>query len=435
MTNLQRWHLYLRDIESPNIYIDWTFYAMISASLQRRVAWQTQPHASPPGTIFANTFIVFIGPPGVGKSSSARWAVHLFKEFGGFDKLSEHTKRIIKVAPSSLTLEQLYRYMTLNANTVFKISGAEKIKGSDGKLFDPIYMTTPLAFFCTEELGTLFRENTGDTVTFLQEGWDCHDFHRETKTQGVDFIPKMCISMLGAATPSWVQEVSKNGLLKQGFSARTIFVWGEEKRHLRFDYHYDAPEQVEAWAALKTHVQKLTTLYGAARPSPEAEEWMLKWYEGGGEVKRINHDKKLDDYYARKKVHLIKLAMLCHFAEDASTLVISVDAFKRALALLTHTEVSMHKALLGSGATNPAHAASERIKKCLEERINGSEYVREAVLLNDVFEFCDGGRVTFDEALRYLQDSGQIIAMPMGGRMTYKLNKTADSSTTHEDLS
>jgi len=411
MTNLERWHTYLQDIESPNIYIDWTYYAMISAAVQRRIAWGVEPHCAPKGSIFPNPYIIFIGPPGVGKSSAARWAVELFKCFGGWEDAASAHKRKVKVAPSSITVEQLYRYLAINCLTPFTIPGSDPKEKGKG------YLSSPCAFFCTEELGSLLRENNNDLVNFLQEGWDCGDFHRETKTQGIDVIQNMCLMLLGAATPSWVQEVSRNGLLKQGFAARTIFVWGEQKRHTRLEYFFNRPEQTKAWDELKQHVGKLLNLYGAMQPTPEARKFLTEWYENGGEDKKINSDKKLEDYYSRKKVHLMKMSMVAHLCETP-TLTLDVPDIKRALEMLARTEIDMHKALLGSGSNNPAFAAADRIKKTLED---AGDWVREGVLLNEVFEFMEGGRITFDEAIRFLQDSGQIQSQPMGGRIHFRL--------------
>ncbi len=428
MTNLDRWRLYLRDVESSDIYIDWTFYTMVSAALQRRVCLNQIPHLASGRPIFPNIYVIFIGPPGIGKSSAAFWAVELFKTFGGFDSLTSHSKRIIKIAPSSLTVEQLYRYMNTNYALFELPKDLQTSKDSSGSIIKH-YLSSPLAFFATEELGSLFRENTSDLVKFVTEGWDCGDFHRETKTQGVDFIKSMCTTMLGCGTPDWIAEVSKNGLLQQGFTARTIFVWSEKKRHLKAMWDFEADDQQAAWKELQVHVKKLTQLYGPVRLAPDAKEWLDRWYEDGGETNRLNPDKRLLDYYTRKKVHLIKTAMVVHYAERYDSTITIAD-FLEALRLLDRTELDMHKALLGTAFENPAAKVAAKLE---DKLINGSRkvdgtfdvvhWVPESKLLLHVYDDCINGRATFDEAVKYLSDTGRIDIGTQNGKPAYKLKR------------
>lgn len=428
--NLDRWMCYCQDLESDSLFIEWTFYATISAALQRRVCLDQIPHVATPQSrpLFPNLYIIFIGPPGCGKSSAAGVAKGLFQSFGGFESLDAQQKRIIKVAPSSMTIEQLTRYLN-NNYTLHKLPDqyATLAKDSTGKHIGT-YISTPIAFLATEELGSLFREHTSDLVNLVTEGYDCGDYHRETKTQGVDFIKHMCVMLFGAATPTWVKEVSKNGLLKQGFSARTIFVYAEKKRHLRARWRFDRPEQLAAWEDLRTHVRNITKLYGPVRFSPEAERWIDEWYENGGELPR-NKDKRLEDYYGRKKVHLIKTAMVMHYADNLGS-EISLACVKRALALLERTELTMHKALLGATGDNPAEVVAQKIEDML---VNGARtldgvtaethFVKESAILLNVWGDCLNGRATFDEAIGYLVGTGRAVAGQINGKVAYRATR------------
>lgn len=430
MTNLERWNYYYQDIESPDLFVRWTALCTVSAALQRRVCLDHIPHLAVGRPLFANLYNIFIGPPGVGKSTAAYGSIELFKSFGGFERLEDAPKRKIKVAPSSTTLEALIRY--LNNNYVLTKLPTEFIKCDiSGNKLDK-YISAPLAFFATEELGTLFRENTSDLVKFVTQGYDCGDFDRDTKTQGVDFIKNMCMTLLGCATPDWITEVSQNGLLKQGFSARTIFVWGGEKRHIRRKYTFTEDQQKEL-KLFRNHLEKLLDVYGPIKESPEAEEWMTTWYEKGGEQNRLNKDKRLIDYYARKKVHLMKVAMVIHFM-DKTDLILTVDDYVKALKLLDETEREMHLALLGTASVNPAYMVATKILESLERQWRNAgcppsaPYVREGILLNDVFEDCTNGMATFQDAVKYLQDSTQIASQPVNGKICHKLKETPEKN-------
>jgi DNA polymerase III delta prime subunit len=425
MTNLERWHIYCQDIESDEQFITWAFYATISGALQRRVCLDQIPHISTGRPIFGNIYVIFIGPPGMGKSAAGNVAVELFESFGGFEGIEQHHKRIIKIAPSSITTEQMYRYLNNNYTIYTLPAGHDKHLDKAGKEIKR-YLSTPMSFFAVEELGSLFRENTGDLVKFVCQGYDGKDFHRETKTQGVDFIKSICLMIFGCATPDWIEEVSKNGLLKQGFTARTIFIWSDSKRFFRTFWRFDRPEQLQAWKELQEHIRNLTKLYGPVQYTDEARNWIIKWYEGGG-CNPINKAKVLADYYPRKKVHLFKMSMLVHYA-DSCTDIITLPEVMKALDLLETAETSMHRALMGSAVDNPAAKVASIIEDKLINgaRIPGSDvlsethWISEGKLLLEGWDHCTNGRATFDDAIKYLMDTGKITTSIQAGRPAYR---------------
>lgn len=424
-TNLERWRYFTKDLESPDLYIDWTFYATISAALERRVAFERWPHEEIGRAIFANLYTIFIGPPGVGKSTAAAWSLDLFRSFGGFKSLDDMHRRKINVAPSSTSLEGLYRFMAEHSKTV--------ALPPDAPVDDPKQkhvLTTPIAFFAVDELATLFHTNTDDIVNFLSQGFDCGDFHRQTKTQGVDFLKSMCVTLLGCATPDWVKTVSKNGLLKQGFAARTIFVWGGGKRHLCARPQY-TPPQIAEFKLIRTHVEKLLKVYGRVECTPEASEWLDAWYLKDGETLPKGRDKILIDYYARRRVHLIKLAIVMHFADNFTSYTLTVEDFKRALALLLRTEVEMHLALLGQQVDNPASRVATLILQSVRNYQNNGDWVKEGILLHETYDECINGRATFDEAAKFLVDTGRLVSEARGGKICYRLSNEELKPTTH----
>lgn len=399
MTNFERWRFYCDSFESPDIFIDWTYWATIGASLQRRVALFGKPDVDHPSEqIYPNPFVVLIGPPGVGKTVAAREAIRIFREFivtkeRKDGEIEQH--EVIKTGPSSITVQALYRYLATNATAtqLDKVIPNPRPKGN-------VYIHSSLAFFCGNELGNLIETNSDGLVSFLTEAWDCDAFHRETKTQGSDVIPKLCMTLLGAATQTWVQEVTASKLLKQGFAARTIFLYADKKRKLTHKFTFNA-EQMAARKHLVEHVRNLTTVFGEAKFTPEADAFVRSWYESGG-CSPLNRDKRLLDYYERKKIHLYKLAMAVHFSESL-TLEISLDEVKQALAILTTAETSMHKAL-SFGGENPIYNIAQEALRAIEAT-NG-EGVGLKKLLLELFDM--GDKEQIELAVAYLVDTDQI---------------------------
>lgn len=397
MTNIEKWLFYNDSIESPDIFIHWTWFLTISAALQRRVSLFGPPNVDHiTSQIYANQFVVFIAPPSIGKTIAAREASQMFRALSVVKTKPNgeiEREEVIKTGPSSITVQQLYRYLALN-HTVTDLSAVKPNPSLKGK----VYIHASLAFFCGSELGNLIETNSDGLVSFLTEAWECGDFHRETKTQGIDIIPKLCVTLLGAATPAWIQEVTKNKLLKQGFSARTIFLYADTKRKLTHKFSYNAA-QIAARLELIEHLRKLTQLCGEVTIAPDAEEFIKTWYETGGS-KPLNTDKRLADYYGRKKLHLYKLAMAVHFSESTD-MVITLPEVKLALSILTNAEISMHKAL-SFGGENPCYAMAQDALRLIESAGN----VSFNKLLMELYDLGDKDQLI--AAMQYLVDTEQV---------------------------
>jgi len=352
MTNLERWRFYHESVESPQVYIDWTFYATVSACLQRRV-WWGRGHV-----LFPNLYIIFIGRPGLGKSIAAKTSTRIISSFASADlmkdgKLMKASKSApIKIAPESMTPEYLLMYMADNRSTIELKKGGEQLPR-------PGTSHASIAIFKHGELGTLINHKDSQIITNLTEGYDGENFSRCTKTQGNNDILNPCIALLGTATPNWVREVVDTRILKEGFSSRVIFVYANKKRKQSWDYS-TTPEQDAALNELRNHLQKIIqpTFYGSVKVSDTVNNWMKEWYFENDE-KPLNKDKNLESYYARKKIHLMKLIMCMHFSEYTD-FEITVDDCEKALILLNENERTMHLALAGAGK-NDQHPIAEDI--------------------------------------------------------------------------
>jgi len=109
MTNLEKWRHYLKDIESPDLFIDWGFYNLISTALQRRV-W-LYPDAM---AIFPNIFVLLVGPPASGKSRVISQIADIIK----CERLMEPNKEKNTMVPmypygaDTTTQESLLRMMS-----------------------------------------------------------------------------------------------------------------------------------------------------------------------------------------------------------------------------------------------------------------------------------------------------------------------------------
>src|ERR1051326_3502523 len=333
--NLSLWKEFMKDISSPDSFIEFGFYYLILASLQRRV-W-CGPKEFP---IFPNDYIIFVGDSGVGKGLVVKHVANILKHH----KLKRQNREPEKEdAPAPVTDEDINLIQSMQneaqeilnntksplqqksifeAPLLFPVAAdaityeqlvhrmSKSTRGITYKVFDStlqkdvqkIYTHCSMCF-CLEEASSLFRKKSDDTVNFLLNAWDSGDYVYETKTQGIDRIKKCCLSLLAGTTPTFMKRVFNDELLAEGISSRTIFIYEYANRFNRLRLPEYSIDQLNGYKVILAHIKKLSELYGQVKFSKEADELMDKYlYEDI--TRRVNHNLKLLPYYAKKNMHL-----------------------------------------------------------------------------------------------------------------------------------
>lgn len=384
MTNLERWNFYMKDRVAPQSFIDMGFYAMINAALQRRV-W-TGSYEMP---LFPNMYIVLVAGPGIGKGIVIKPVKELLSSIiiQTAPKLQNGIRDAVEVLAEELekrkaeaelagiesNIKDLNDYLQEKTDapkkgpllaiphaadcTTFEAIVRDQAKSIrrifTGKV-DPFcpskhYTSNPMSIL-VEEMATLFRKKHEDLIRYFLAAFDCGDFEYKTKHQGEDMIKFLCLNILAGTNPGFMRDSISARVIDEGFSARTIFVYENAKRFERFDQATISPEQKQAWLQLREHLVALTKLYGPCTFEPEAYDFLKHYVEEVLPVLRNNIDPNLVHYYARKNIHVCKMAMAVHFA-DKTDFVITLDECKQALAILDKLELKMHYAL-STGTNN-----------------------------------------------------------------------------------
>lgn len=389
LSNLEKWNFVLRDLPSPQLFIDYTWYWTISSALQRRVFFGE--YDAPTDPLFANAYMMFVSEPSVGKSRAARISgARILKTFRYIDPakiaanipLEKAWSDSITFSADDTTIESLIQQLNRSTKTI-------TIPHSiNGVVISKPVQHASMSILLSEEMASLFKSGNEGVAPFLNQCYDAQDYVRQTKTRGDDIIRNVCISFLGCTTPDSVRGLMKGGVLQQGFTSRVYPIFCETPRfNGSAEIEYDK-EQKDIFDQLRQHIKNLLTVRGQVKFTPEATAWFDHYLMGDDpknmsirtplQLSRINFDKRCDHFYGRLKVHIIKMAMILYFSDvithidditKASTcsMYIGLDILKKAIAELQRIEPEMHKALASTGM-NPLFDFYKKVHDAIKER-------------------------------------------------------------------
>jgi len=428
MTNLDKWFAYTDGLPAPNNYRLWGWLSCIASALQRRV-WCPPNH----DRLYPNMYITLVGKPGIGKDGIIRavndiLSHHKLEDIKPGDGLSDDEKLVaaaihakdVKAANEEMSnisnkeasVDKAPLFCSApNATTfqalVLAMSKAVRRQNyfdeKDGKKTMGIYTHSSI-HFTIGEMSSLFRKHTEDLVNFMIEAYDCNEsYEYQTIGRGKDRIRRLCLNFFAATNPDFMASTFDEKLLNQGFSSRCIYVYAHKNRKVVTF----RPELTESAAAYRReileHVRKLSTLYGQVQISQETRDWFQAWAEKDAAAPhlRSSQSAKLESYYARKGIHMMKVAVAHHFGESTD-MEVTLDDFKWAAGILAEEEKTMGMALTMNG-NNPLYNSSIRITEYL--RATGKHTFTELLV-----EFWGKVRQPeLEEILDFLGKTDQVI--------------------------
>ena len=453
MTNEESWWSYTNGLSSPNNFVKWGYVYTIAACLQRRV-WIGDNDSQ----LFPNMQVILVGDPGVGKGLVIKAVTSLVKHWQRKDKSKEDfmpdlvamtelatQAQIVQEAGNEQANKQEYQgHMAKGGKEVIKpllfpvaadattfealveavsesITHINYVKHNpDGTKSLGHYGHCSLCFLLPE-LSSLLRKRTNDTVNYLLGLYDCPlDFEYRTKNSGRDRVRRGCINLLAGTTPGFIQSTFDDSLLDEGFTSRTFFIYAAKNRKNQAFIPALTLEQLEHKQVLLKHIKKLSGLYGQVQMGEGVREFVEEWWDRVETNKNLRPNKstKLMPYYARKNIHLLKVAMCIHFGESTD-MTLPLDAVMKAKDLLDNEELEMHKAIVIH--TNETTKLTAKILDTLKG--GRKNYVE---LLCD----CHGSyktREELDKALDLLQTMEQV-------KISLETDEITEKSTTYWHL-
>lgn len=326
--------------EAPLEFHFWTGVSTIAGALRRRV-WKDELHFK----WTPNFYIIFVGPAGVVTKSTTLNIGYKFLQ----------QVKDIHFGPDSMSWHGL-------AKDFEKAVAYYSYKDKAGK--DQRILMSPLT--CSiSELGTFLRPDDTGLISFLTDVWDGKDrpFQHTTAASAKFTIENAWLNIIGATTPTWLQNNFPASLISEGIGSRIIFIYADQKRHLTA-YPSRVPRSVDYSTMEKRlleDLQQIAELIGPYELTDEAYTWGENWYKiHNGTRSPAMASGRYGGYLARKQTHLHKLAMVLAAAQR-DDLIITRDDLIEAEAILGTAEVSMIKVFESMGVVDEAKHIAELV--------------------------------------------------------------------------
>lgn len=394
MSYLNNYMLWNTGTEVPETYYFWSGISSLAALVNGQV-WIKMGRYQ----IFPNMYIVLIGPPGNGKTSALRRAEKLTRTF-----------KDISLSAQSETAEGLVRFMR---DSCVKTISLEK----------ETVPFTPVTCYLSE-LSNFFGRDPGGMIDLLTGIWDCggENYHRRTKGQGEDVLPRPNLNLLGCTTQDWITTYLKSDIIGGGFTRRVVFV-NEMMTNddLRVSWPDDTHETLVAKQNCIAYGTILREMRGEMAYGPGARAWWDLWYN----KRAIPREPDVRGYHKSKPTLLLKIATLVALSKQPER-VVNVEDMEVALALLDKTETHLLKVFQGIGK-NPLNVIATQILNALQgntERklnINGRRCVAKMMPRKDLegMFYRDAKTIDLKDVFDHLYSSGKAerYNVPMTGNV------------------
>lgn len=365
--------------EAPEMFHKWVALAMISASIGRR-CWLDMSYFH----IFPNVYFVLIGPPATMKSTAMGIGTSMIR------KLDVPEDRMVHFSGDSVTRERLI--MDLSASMVVD----ENHLMDTGEYFSHSSFTIQCS-----ELEVFLGQKDRDMVKFLTDLFDCPDeWTYKTKTQGEDLIKAPCVTMLAGATPQDIPEIFDEASIGTGLTSRMLFIYAAEP-----GAPVPIPKMTEnqklARDKIKYFLRKIPEFWGEIKMEPAAEQFYSDWYMARA---RSHKDQRIAGYWARKHVHMMKIAMLLALSELRKN--ITTGDIETALAMLDEIEPGLIQTFASVGA-NKGMVVMESVIAAI--RAQGKDgFITYAQVLRDHLHTLDARRIL--DTLTSACEAGRLVS-------------------------
>jgi hypothetical protein len=319
---IQAYLAYTAESESPEEYHKWSAISILAGALRRRVFFNMAYFM-----LYPNMYIVLVGPPGRCKKSTAmRIGRTLLAPIPG-----------VKLTTDSVTREKLIQDLT----QAF----------ADGHSSMTAY---------SSEFATLLTSSGMDMVNFLTDIYDSPPtWDHSSKSGGTNLIKAPYLNLQAATTPMWIARAMPLDTVGMGLTSRIIFVFQEHPR-IKDPFPTLSEDQIELQKLLLHDLNQIAMISGEFVLSKEGKALYSDWYKQRLENPNPTGDARLDGYFERKPMHVLKLAMIVS-ASMKSNLILDSESIQASMSLLEEVEVAMPKVFANVG-NNPLSVDTDKME-------------------------------------------------------------------------
>lgn len=287
-----------------------------------------------------------------------------FHTFAGYFALSALVRRRVKLSKNMLGRYEIYP--TLYIMFVGPAGGPRKSTSMDDavKILEEIPNLTMSADAPTKEIlikriadspdSSIIIPSSEFAQFIMKSGYEMYDvltnlfdnrkrLSQDTFARDLELAENPCGILLGCTTPDWIADNMPENVIGGGFASRVIFVYEPDVRRRKL--FYDDVDQEEMGKLHKDLMDDAHDINnncaGESVFSPEAKEFLRDWYESGAyKTNGDSGNQRLDGYYNRKHIHVIKFAQLRSISES-NNLIIELEHVKRAIADIEEVEKTL----------------------------------------------------------------------------------------------
>lgn len=389
--------------EAPVQYNIWAAISVVSAVLKNHVYFERGVY-----TIFPNQYIILVGPPGVGKGTAIHPAYEIPMKADLINLINDRN-----TAPK--ILDKLSKGFSgpVAIPTIAQTSNGYTV---------PTIQKDSSATIKASELQTLLGSSDWMT-TFLCETWDRRDFEYDTKTAGTSIVKDMCVSLIAACVPAYIQALSKEtaAAINGGFTARAVFVYANEKsKNIEWPKSFSQLQGgADTYKMLQDDIMAISQLRGEFSVDPEAKKVFEDFYNSEA-VRHMHSDSDVMQHFkSRAHVHAFKVAMTLS-AAGGDTLVINKQDMQVATTLVKQVEGNLDRTFRGFGTSQLAEVTS-RIQDFIENR--GKTTRKEILMHNHKYATPDD----IDRILYILKQIDYIREVTVGNKTEISLASKVSS--------
>ena len=267
------------------------------------------------------------------------------------------------------------------------------------------------ALLYSSELGVLLgkeKYNQG-MIPILTDLYDTPDeWHSETVMRGDQRLYNVCISIMGASTPDWMQTMLPSDVFKGGFMSRLFLVGYPETWSPRIADPEPADERLGA--LIVDRLTELAQFNGQMVWDKACKDYFKDWYENLPD----SEPGPKAAYLERKQDQLLRLAILIQLAEGL-TLTLTRSALEQALTIIAAAEVDALR-MVEYISVEPRMRVVQRILEFLEAR----KSISEGDLMHEVWRHLAHPR-EFDDVISMLLKTKRVVMTFEEGQTMYKM--------------